>query len=442
MSRRTLWLSMFIMCIIFPLFLGLTLSSPSFAQDPTPTELRLIPLTDPKPPYHELDKYVSTLIGRDAFIEWELQHGNQIISYVDLNGDYMDDMVIHGSIHVVVMLWDGEKYVSPLAIYLRYVDFNESSVVQLDDWTGDDLPEVIFDQRIRSSGTGLLLFTWRRYIITCQELSCHIAWQGDYGSIQTLYDLGGVERTVSRPELTIVNDTPSIVTESRGFSLDGYYTYQYHLIAYPVIRREYLWDGYEFVQSSERLIKEGQGYDAIRKTHAYHPDGHLARIMIEPSNRYFKDPRCILWIDAMTVETQARCKSNFVTVEWRDVTGDGIEEAVFLLTASDREAVSDYLDYDCVHQRLLAFQILDDKYARIADIDGCVSQSDLFGVRIEDVGNDGILEIRSAGDWYSYAEPDSPFRISGWFDFNSQDIVYRFNGVKFIQAETIPRDPR
>lgn len=77
-------------------------------------------------------------------------------------------------------------------------------------------------------------------------------------------------------------------------------------------------------------------------------------------------------------------------------------------------------DETCMHQRLLAYQWNGDQAVEIANVAGCVTQEDLYGVRLEDYDHDGQLEIQAAHNG------------------QLRNRAYKWTGSKFVLWGDIP----
>ncbi|VAW36958.1 hypothetical protein MNBD_CHLOROFLEXI01-3008 [hydrothermal vent metagenome] len=115
--------------------------------------------------------------------------------YKDVNGDGEDDLIVAdmfpfvwSSGFVIVMLWVGDQYGTPLGI-VDIAKYSPGLRVSFEDWTNDNIPEVIFDFRSDTGGTGFIETTWTRYIIHC-KLSCEVVWWGVTGQLSSYSTVG------------------------------------------------------------------------------------------------------------------------------------------------------------------------------------------------------------------------------------------------------------
>jgi hypothetical protein len=126
-----------------------------------------------------------------------------------------------------------------------------------------------------------------------------------------------------------------------------------------------------------------------------------------------------------------------------DITNDSEKEIVIITfsgkwpTDTDSNQLS---DIDCVHQRLLSYQWINNTAVEIANVAGCVVQSDLYGVRMEDLEGDGQLEIIAADGWttepFCYESDDA--YLGCWYEFGYHNLIYRWNGSQFAPAGQLP----
>jgi hypothetical protein len=110
------------------------------------------------------------------------------------------------------------------------------------------------------------------------------------------------------------------------------------------------------------------------------------------------------------------------------------------LSGANDEFGNQLSDKDCVHQRLLAYQQMNSQLIEIANITGCVMQSDLYGVQIQDVDGDGQVEILAVDGVLTEPNCDetiTPYaheRIYCWYELSQQDEIYRWNGSEFVYS--------
>jgi hypothetical protein len=156
---------------------------------------------------------------------------------------------------------------------------------------------------------------------------------------------------------------------------------------------------------------------------------------------------CQVVVNGQKAGLEFGCKSGFTSLDWQDVTGDGRSELIVVAysnayTGQGFEGEGYLQGKDCIHQRLLIFQNLDSVMNVIANVTGCVVESDLYGVRFEDLDQDGQVEILAANGWLttdrcfstlSTSAPDGK-QDNCWYELGYQDEVYRWNGTEFVYS--------
>ena len=98
------------------------------------------------------------------------------------------------------------------------------------------------------------------------------------------------------------------------------------------------------------------------------------------------------------------------------MTSDGIEEIVVVALAEAGWASN----ANCIRQQLLAYEWADNTPRLIAEINGCVVQPDLYGLRFESEPA-GDVTIYAADAW-EIIPPDC-YGGFCWYDLNDQDNV-------------------
>jgi hypothetical protein len=136
-----------------------------------------------------------------------------------------------------------------------------------------------------------------------------------------------------------------------------------------------------------------------------------------------------LEIDSIVIGEAFGCKWNFTQIEWKDLTGDGRAELVALTTSGPFSPEGTPLThlklYDayCTHQRLLVYQWDGSRAKLAANVEGCVIQEDLYGVRIEPTQEKAPVEVIAA------ESPTDSFGNPGL------DLIYVWDGQQFVYSE-------
>ncbi len=383
----------------------------------------------------------------DEFRYRGLTDGVELI-YQDVNGDDVEDLIVSDVFTVAILLWLDESYSAPFILVGSTLKYAPSSKVTLEDWTNDDIPEIIFDYRGDSGGTGTIFYSWYRFIITCTETNCHIAWAPQITYLTDVGNFGGM--TLRRSTLRIEpNEKDSVYVEQKsdGFSIyDPFFTSQFwpteetpspieHLTVLTTTVSTYAWSGdlFELVREEntadayviapEPVLLAENGTDTLSISYeSNHAAGELNDV-------------CQSFINQEPLGDPFGCKGNFTTVEWKDIVGDETPEIIIQTISGSWPRDLDYnllTDISCVHQRYIIYQWDGENAVEIANIAGCVVQSDLYGVKMRDFDGDGQVEIIAASSWFTerdcYPEPS----YSCWYEFGYTNQVYKWNGSEFV----------
>jgi hypothetical protein len=127
----------------------------------------------------------------------------------------------------------------------------------------------------------------------------------------------------------------------------------------------------------------------------------------------------------------------FPFVKWLDVTGDGTAELVVSAYSGRYGALEG--EKECVHERVVIFEVRDASVQELTNIIGCLWKPDLFGVRLENVDEDNALEIIAGGQ---RVVPNQWARRGfSWYELNDYDDIYDWNGNQFVFEKTQLRQP-
>lgn len=386
---------------------------------------------------------------------------NEII-YEDVNGDQQEDLIVTDKLMTAVFLWEGKFYLIPFVIVGSTGKYSPASRTDFEDWTGDNTPEIIFNYRGDSGGTGLIYYGWEQYVIHCFQTECAVIWSGFSASMYVDYNLGGLSLFQSPVEHRQENEQVLLEQIQTGFSIyDSYYWAPEQFIEVPfsslivltTTQNIYTWNGNTFGLSETNVISDPY---VVEEEAILEAENELGTATIAYENNFAADKNndyCQLLVDDNLVGGLFGCKRNLTDVEWLDITGDDQPEVIVkALSGSRPEAKAGTwpdLDHnevvvlseiDCVHQHLLAYQYADGIFTKIADVEGCVVQGDLFGVRLTDLDNDGQVEIIAANSWYT--EHDCPGNVlyNCWFEFDYEIDVFKWNGSAFVYWNTIPQN--
>lgn len=441
-------------------------------SSPTPTLTPTVvfpPLTIRQPTITELENYLAELSLKEEY------HGYVIeVLYEDVNGDGVTDLVVSDYLFVGIFIWQGDQYI-PLFINQRYAwKYDPGSRVTLEDWTNDGIPEVVFDFREDTGGTGVRITYWTRDVIHCPETeaSCHIVWTGELGSYSE-YASGIALTRVEADQIVSSSGTPSIEVLTESFAVNPFdaplfaprvgngifsfdatettregFAEQYYLLdslkIFTTTLESYNWNGDTFEVQDKQIIQSYQEIASQVVLEATSQSGQIASISTQFNNSAEgENDICQLYVDNNAVGAPFGCKRNFTVVSWQDITSDGNEELVISALSGLYGAEENLPDKDCFHQRLLAYQQESTQFTEIANITGCVVQSNLYGVKIEDIDSDGQVEILAAGGEFTAPRCFSAILSVGsesqencWYELGHQDEIYEWNGDEFVLSNT------
>lgn len=446
-------------------------STPSATFTPLPTVTPTpIPLLDVHyPTIEELETYLLNVSSEEFRLHTPLTANAQFI-FEDVNGDSEEDLIISDFMTIGVLVWDKNHYREPFLIQKYPGRWKPSSRVYLEDWTNDGIPEAVFDYRIDGGVTGVRYADWTKSIVHCpyiSEESCNVVWSGKIAAITNDYNGGGldlyradIDRDINDEGLIslfvttdafavyswgwhlVTNFSNSPVISTLGDPATGLPNDYYleSLNVYTSTLSVFTWDGNTFAWQDTEILEPAISIDAQNNLEAISSEGQTAVISAEFNNApTYQNDTCQLFVDETIVGAEFDCKHNFTTVSWQDIVGDSQEELVIITLSGSRDEFGNRLsDKDCVHQRLLAYQQIDSQLIEIANITGCVVQSDFYGVQIQDVDGDRQVEILAVDGVLT--EPncgETPYAIEGiycWYELGYQDEVYKWNGSEFVYS--------
>ena len=382
--------------------------------------------------------------------------------YEDVNGDQQEDLIVTDVLLTAIFLWGGDEYLTPFVILGSEWKYWPASHTSFDDWTNDGVPEVLFDYRSDSGGTGVRYYGWERFVIHCGRDECNIVWDGLLTNIYTDSNLGGltlfqsiISHNMENGQLWLEqNKTRFSIFDSYYWPPEEYWTVSLEsLKVFTSTQDIYVWDGIQFDLTETKIIDEPY---IIEQEALLAADNDFDHAIVTYENNHMEERNndfCQLFVNDAPVGDFFGCKRNFTTVEWQDVTGDGLSEIIVTaLSGANPKAFAgtwpdvEYEDWftlsdiDCVHQHLLAYQWDGTTATEIADIEGCVVQADLYGVKWSDIDNDGQVEILTANDWFTETECIAEIRNSCWFEFDYENNIFKWNGIEFVLWDTIPND--
>ncbi|MEO8612137.1 MAG: hypothetical protein ABI690_29855 [Chloroflexota bacterium] len=386
----------------------------------------------------------------------DLSENTELI-YRDVNGDREPDLIVSDYLYVGVLLWlpDRNEYTFAFQTHALHSPRNPASKVSFEDWTDDGIPEIIFDSRWAVSGTDIGGDHWVKSIIHCEVAICMLAWSDEldtysyFASAQDgMYLRQSELKLITEPDgkLVLQKMTSEFVTDCsyscklNNDLIQSFKDYGPFQVS-DIVQSRFVWNGKTFEPADETVVQKGYIVDANSDLDAVNSNGRQATISVEKveSGAAYRGLRdsCQVMVDDINVGEAFLCVPNYTQVNWIDLTSDGHAELVVKVFASllNGQEVS---FHPCAYQRLMVYQITENRYQRIANVAGCMTSEDFFGVRLEDVDGDGQPEIVSAGQLTTDL-PDDCFGGFCWYELRKQNDIYKWNGHQFAYWETVPR---
>lgn len=447
---------MILVLVSLPLGWGQDLTEPQFYE----------PLTVQQPTLEQLEYYLvqfppfsdeSVILPehrQDEPFNW---YETDAIHYVDLNNDDQLDLVAHSYMHIAVMVWIDGQYSQPFQLLDTSGHRNPYSKVTFEDWTFDDVPEVIFHERqIPASGTDIGGYRFKDTVIHCTESECHSIWDGVVFDNFNAYLVDGtwiqqtkIHQSLSEASIPEINTTTTEFVYGCVYACylendlplpAGQHTYNARNRVGSTIQQHYRWNGAVFELESEKWLNEPYAIEISSQLEAVNNMDDKAKIMMEAVATGYagqRFPQCQLFINDNMVGEPYFCDSANVT--WQDITGDGHEELIVNAYAGFA-GVQDG-EKECAHQRLIAYQQSDEVFHQVANVTGCLVQIDLFGIHLENIDDDPALELVAAGYIYTDFETKPCYAGFCWYEPNYINDIYDWNGVEYIFSHIIPREP-
>ncbi len=440
-----------------------TISSATKTTSPT-NILVISPTLEPtylsiqKPSIEQLDEYLSEFFDENYFGLSQ----DTVFIYEDVNGDDDPDLIVDDRLQVVIFIRvNNDRYSEPFRIVYPYWKYDPSSRVFLEDWTNDGVPEVIFDYRGDTGGTGIIHQDWYRHIVRCQNVVCSIIWSEKFAGLTLNNSLGGMDLYKATTQLQNTPNGELELAYLSGmfavYSSDAYLNleiewddHQYaQLHVYTSTLSSYIWNGNEFELSQTEIVRIPYTVEGQASLSANGPKYVLATITVEPNfSADQSNDVCQLIVDGKPTGYPFGCKDNFTTIEWRDITGDSVPE-IIVRALSGAKPVDKELNQlsavNCVHQRFLVYSWDGKDATEIANIAGCIVDESIFGARLQDYTGDGVLEIITPSSLYYSVEgceiEVSVFEGGGcWYEVATDPglRIYKYNGTKYELWSEIP----
>lgn len=354
--------------------------------------------------------------------------------YKDVNNDQEADLVLYGYDGLFILLWAGQAYAKPFHLQSQYntlaAKYGSDIKVTFQDWTGDNVFEVVYDEAAGTGGVGLQMWPTRRFLVRCIQQQCNVIWQDTIADHVEDFNTGGLALAQTHMNLGIDNSgQPELRVIHQGFAL---YCCSEMELAYPLESLRihtstlalYAWNGTRFTPREQQIVNRAYTIEAQSTLLATSTTGVTATIAWQDNrmggnaNEY-----CQLWVAELPVGAYWGCRHKFTTVAWQDLTGDAQAEIVIITYSAGYPYDPDgglLSTETCMHQRLLAYG-WDGRHAtEIANIAGCVIAENLYGVRLQDLDEDGVLEVLAA--------PNGKL----------QNRAYKWNGSQFVLWSNVP----
>lgn len=438
------------------ILLGLIVCAVMFstsAQEATPSSTPILNIREPT--LAQLEAYLlafSPISTNPNFSDFNWYDSDPII-YVDLNGDEELDLLVEGYRHLAVLVWLGERYSEPFQLYSSGSPRNPWSQVTLEDWTNDRVPEVIFKTRDAYSGTGIGGHKWFRTVIQCDTTHCFPIWEGEIADYFYMADLDGISlrQTMFSSAITVDN-TLTIRAITTEFAFNCTQCYLANDLPIPegspiptegnrvgaIIERLYAWNGRGYELIDETILEEASVIEIPTQMIAESALG-VASVTLQmvdnPRNLMRRYQQCQPMLDNQQIGEPFFCLFPFV--QWRDITGDNQEELLISAFSGFNGAQDD--EKACAHQRLMVFEYRDEIWTEITNVIGCLFDSNLYGIRLEDIDDDDALEIIAGGTRFSDFNVAECIGGFCWYELGDTDEVYDWNGHQYEFLMTIPR---
>ena len=381
--------------------------------------------------------------------------------YVDISGDNELDLIVFGGVDDAAFIWSDGRYSGPYRLWESGWGrgfSEESAKLVLEDWTGDKVPEIVlYTSSGGSIGSGYGVSGWGIRVLHCQGIQCSVIFEDGLKGIFVDDNTGGVcisSTTISQD--VDANGVSRIRTTNKHFSIYGCgefpSDFDFSTIPYlridPSVEEEFIWDGSEFQLVESKQVGIPREIPDQSSLSAQNSLGIVAFVTAESTPQLVQqNDICQLYIGGMKIGPTFGCKHNFTSVEWLDVNSNGREDVVVSAFSGASSPGTAFESEKCPHQRMFVYELSSGTYKEIAHIVGCVDDSSLFGVRIEDVDGDGQLEIASVesitkGNWIerdctfdswsaAYQIRENEYVNCWYVDYAPKIEIYQWDGIRF-----------
>ncbi|MGB1250984.1 MAG: FG-GAP repeat domain-containing protein [Candidatus Promineifilaceae bacterium] len=251
------------------------------------------------------------------------------LEFVDLNGDGEDDLIASDNLLVAIFLWLGNGYV------LQHVErgsgkYSPNAGYQLADWTGDGVPELLFNSKSDNGGTGYYEYYRERTVVHCHANRCERVFNEPRISHQREANVGGVAHDTTVSQLDLASDLPQLTVQQRGFTfyLDGYYRQDVDEQEVGTLNIKaatdlvYAWSGQTFELQDETIVAPAQRITMTSHLSATSQIANVATISVtklaENASTYRND-RCQLFVNGIAIGASLGCKRDFAQLSWQNV---------------------------------------------------------------------------------------------------------------------------
>ncbi len=394
----------------------------------TPFPTQVVSLRNQNPSFEELKVFLNRnfdyYTNKDDEIIW-----TGVEKYFsDVNGDGIDELIFVAEPEIFIFYWAGSEYQKIFEFFggASPRGFTNSQA-SFTDWTNDSIPEVIFDIDKLGGGTEYDEKTVARWIIHCQNMSCNVVWEGMHKYQSHLYGIAAELYSLSSEFAPILyKGQPAIQITTTHFNLDdftlssndNYDPGKVVLFIRPIEIQIWVWDGNTFNLAQEESQGQSNTYENLAQL-SVTSSSNIAAILdvTDPQLPYAHD-YCQILVNEKSIFPSFPCAGNFSQIQWMDITGDGVEEIVATMLFAyiyEYEMFDTMIPWCSYQQRIVAYQQIEDDFREIANTVGCVTTPDLYGVRLEDYGSDGLPEIFASSD-----------------EWNTSNLIYKWDGKYFV----------
>lgn len=386
--------------------------------------------------------------------------------YIDLNGDSVLDLVlVSSSWDVFAFLNHDGRFTDPFRAYVPSTEYRlvAGKDVTFRDWTSDKIPELVFDQVVDDEGEpGYFIRNWYRSVMHCEEDLCWNIWDGRTASLGDISAYGGMHYYWSGFRLPDreTSPEPDVIQDVTGFRLyagpdkyapllDKAHEPQVNdastmaaSLYVEAIDFHFCWDGHTLNECGELPIIETRLTTGQAQLDATSRTGDRAIVEVLPwpggSDRTFQNDVCQLTVDGSEVGVPFGCKRNFVTVEWRDVFGNGTEQLYVRAISGYRDGLDRipptwFMGRPCVYQRLILYDYQAGQATELANVLGCVDEPSLVGAAVMDFDHDDQLEIAAGPRWEWFGDcPETQQDLRCWHELHTGYELHEWNGTRFV----------